>query len=84
MRAPVSIYRNLITIKRLTTRAISLIKDVVQNEASCYNVTVDLSLNPLRPLKIRDPHRVLSACSLEFIDSILLFISFLLACLLFR
>jgi len=32
----VSIYRDLITIKRLTTRAIGLIKDAAGNEASRY------------------------------------------------
>lgn len=41
-RSLVSIYYNLITIKRLTTRAISLIKDVEQNEISCFRVTEDL------------------------------------------
>lgn len=46
--APVSIYHNLIMIKRLTTRTISLIKDVGQNEISCFHVTEDLPW--IRPL----------------------------------
>lgn len=40
--ALISIYHNLITIKRLTTCAISLIKDVGQNEISRFHVTEDL------------------------------------------
>jgi len=41
-RASISIYHNLIMIKRLTTHAISLIRDAGQNKISCFRVTEDL------------------------------------------